>query len=365
MSDLPKSSAEIGAAWLNEVLSEQARGGATVDGVSVEVIGEGVGFLGEVARLTLSYESPTPESTRSIISKMPTTNEGFKHLGLMLGFYQKESGFFKEVASEIKLRIPGCYLNVAENDSDYLLLLEDLAPMRPGNQLASCTLAEAELALAAAAQLHARWWEDPQLEEFASWLPSPGGPYFDILEGAYHGALAPFHEKFGYLMTPEIEALADRAASDYTAMLEAGGGRRPHTFIHGDFRLDNMMFGDRPEDPPFALLDWQLPFKANPMWDVVYFLAGNFDPAWRQANEDELILGYHRSLVEGGVTGYSLDDCRQDYRAAGLILLGYLVTGANDVDLDTLNDRGREVIETMFTRYATAIVDLGSARFLG
>ncbi|MEZ5229166.1 MAG: hypothetical protein R2710_21605 [Acidimicrobiales bacterium] len=112
------------------------------------------------------------------------------------------------------------------------------------------------------------------------------------------------------------------------------------------------------------MLDWQLPFQANPLWDVVYFLGGNFEPAWRRTHEDELLVRYHQVLVANGVEDYSLEHCREDYRAAGLVLLGYLVTGANDVDLDTLNDRGRELIETMFTRYSTTILDLGSADFL-
>jgi hypothetical protein len=44
--------------------------------------------------------------------------------------------------------------------------------------------------------------------------------------------------------------------------------------------------------------------------------------------------------------------------------MGHLVTGTADVELDTLNDRGRELNETMFHRSSTTITDLGSADFL-
>ena len=139
----------------------------------------------------------------------------------------------------------------------------------------------------------------------------------------------------------------------------------PHTAAHGDFRLDNMMFGSDPAaDPSFALLDFQLPFQANAMWDVVYFLAGNFAPEWRRRHQDELLAFYHGRLVTGGVENYSLEQCREDYRAAALVLLGYLVTSAADIDLETLTVRGRELIETMFNRYGTAIDDLGAADFM-
>lgn len=365
MSDLPGSSAAISAGWLNEVLDEYLGGGGRISAVETEIIGEGVGFVGEVARLTLSYDGePDAAAPSSLISKMPTTNEGFHAIGMMLGLYQKEAGFYQEVAPEITVRIPRCYANLTDGEAHFILLLEDLAPMRPGNQLASATVEEARLALAAAAQLHARWWEHDKLESFSSWLPTPGSPYFEMLKGAYIGALGNFERVFGHLITPDIAALANRGAEDYERMMDAGVGRRPYTFVHGDFRLDNMMFGDGPETAPFALLDWQLPFRANPLWDVVYFLGGNFEPEWRRQHQDELVAGYHQGLVDGGVENYSLDQCREDYRAATLVLLGYLVTGANDIDLDTLNDRGREVVETMFLRYSIALTDLGAAEFL-
>ncbi|MEZ5229167.1 MAG: hypothetical protein R2710_21610 [Acidimicrobiales bacterium] len=126
MNALPTSSQAITVDWLNIALSDEVRDGARVTKVDAEVIGEGVGFIGEVARLTLTYDAPTPSSTTSMISKLPTTNEGFKHLGLMLGFYEKESGFFRDVAPEIQLRIPACFHNAA-HDNDFILLLEDLA----------------------------------------------------------------------------------------------------------------------------------------------------------------------------------------------------------------------------------------------
>ncbi len=365
MTTAALDTSQITAEWLNNVLSDDVRGGATVIGVEAEVIGEGVGFLGEVARLTLTYDAPSASSTTSMIAKSPTTNEGFKSIGLMLGFYEKESGFFREVAPDIRIRIPECFHNYSANGTDFMLLLEDLAPMRPGDQLASCSLAEAESALSTAAKLHARWWSHPRLEEMSSWLPATDGAYVDILKGAYLGSLEKFHEEFAYLVTPEIEALADRGGENYEAMMAAGVGRLPHTFIHGDYRLDNMMFGDDPGVDSFAVLDWQLPFKANPMWDVVYFLGGNFAPEWRREHQDALVEGYHAVLLANGVADYSLTQCREDYRACGLVLLGYLVTGALDIDLETLNERGRELIETMFNRYTTTISDLGSDEFLG
>ncbi|MBE0608659.1 MAG: hypothetical protein IH609_04720 [Dehalococcoidia bacterium] len=48
---------------------------------------------------------------------------------------------------------------------------------------------------------------------------------------------------------------------------------------------------------------------------------------------------------------------------ANLLNIG-IVTGAADVDPETLNDRGRELMDTMFSRYAEAVLDLESAEFV-
>ena len=365
MARIPATCADIDAAWLNEVLSHDVRGGGTVTAVGVEVIGEGVGFLGEVARLTLSYDATAGGGVASVIAKLPTANAGFRHIGLMFGFYRKEHGFYAEVAQQVQLSIPRAYHNAADVEAgEYVLLLEDMAPRRPGNQLAGCTLEEAELALQEVAGFHATWWEHPKLDEFSTWLPGPDDPYFALLEAVYQDALPKFADAFGYLVGDRIVELAGRYSGMYAEAVQRGVGRLPHTFIHGDFRLDNMMFSGSGDELQFCLLDWQLPFKANPMWDVVYFLAGNFEPQWRRDHQHQLLHRYHDALVAAGVSGYPFEQCEEDYRAAGLVLLGYLVSGAADVDLATLNDRGRELIETMFTRYALAIEDLGSASFL-
>lgn len=364
MPTLPTTSAQITADWLNEVLPDEQRGGARIVTVEPAVIGEGVGFLGEVARLTLGYDDPANGSVRSLISKMPTDNEGFKSLGMMLGLYAKESGFYRDAAHHMQVRVPGCYANLVDDDNNFVLLLEDLAPMRPGNQLASCTLDEAKMALAEVAKIHAHWWEHDRLPEFESWLPGTDGPAFEVFKGGFLGGVEKFHSDFAHYVSDDVVALVDRIAADYDSMTANGPGRSPHTLVHGDFRLDNLMFDDSSTPPSIAILDFQLPFRANPLWDVVYFMAGSFTPEWRRTHQDELLGGYHAALVAGGVTNYSLEDCNTDYRAAGLVLTGYLVTGAADIDLSTIDDRGRRLIEMLFTGYGVAIDDLGSAEFM-
>ena len=69
MHVLPATTEGITGDWLNQVLSDDVRGGAQITDVTSELIGEGVGFLGEVARLTLTYDSMESNSrTRSALN---------------------------------------------------------------------------------------------------------------------------------------------------------------------------------------------------------------------------------------------------------------------------------------------------------
>ena len=54
---LPATSDDITVAWLNDVLGETGVfQDTTVRSFERQVIGEGVGFVGELSRLTLTYE---------------------------------------------------------------------------------------------------------------------------------------------------------------------------------------------------------------------------------------------------------------------------------------------------------------------
>jgi hypothetical protein len=355
---IPTSSSEIDAAWLNAVLPDEVRDGGCVAGVSAENIGDGLGLLGEVARLTIRYDDGAgPRAVTSMIAKLPTSIEGMRRLGNSFGVYRKEHLFYEQVAPRVNISVPTAFVNLGDPERDaYVLLLEDMAPRRCGNQLASCSWSDAVVAIGELARFHASWWEHPELESFAG--------DWQMARRVYVAALPELRRSFASLVGDQVLALAERSVDRWDDAVAAGAMRGPHTLIHGDFRLDNMMFRDHEGGTEFTLLDWQLMFRASPMWDVVHFLAGNFEPAWRRRHQSELVRIYHDALVGNGVTDYSFEQCWQGYRANGLVLLAYLVNLAGHIDLETLDGRGRALCELVFRRYATAVDDLGSASFL-
>lgn len=357
MSSIPRSVAGITAEWLNGALDDRTRGGATVTGVRAQNIGDGIGFLGEVARLHLTYDRDAPGAVTTMIAKTPTVVDELRHLGSLFGFYEKEHAFYAHLAASIEIDVPRAHCNLGDPAAgDYVLLLEDLGHMRAGDQLESCQLDEAIDVLRRIAHLHAAWWESPRLDDHASWLPTVGSPYFAMVKGAFIDSVSRPGDLAAFL-PPWVFELAARMVDQYDDWLERAAGKRPHTLIHGDFRLDNMMFGRDGDPRGFVLLDWQLPMRLNAMFEVMYFCAGSLGTDVRRLHERRLVAEYHDALVAGGVTSYTADDCWRDYQATSISMLGYVMPLVADVQLEHLNERGQRMMTTLMERYVAAIDD--------
>ena len=81
MSDheIPTSLAAITPAMMTEALRANGFDDAEVASIDVERIAVGEGFLGELARLSLSYGAGSGPATA--IGKIPTTDSGLKPIG--------------------------------------------------------------------------------------------------------------------------------------------------------------------------------------------------------------------------------------------------------------------------------------------
>jgi len=363
-SELPLTSDEITAEWLNRALSDAGvLNGATIGSFEREVIGGDVGFVGELSRITLRYDEPVAGVPVSLIAKLPTQIEAVRNISLAFGFYEREVRFYQDLAEHIGVRTPRCYLSAMEPASGrFVLLLEDLAPGRGGDQLASCALDEAKLILGEVAKLHAQWWNSPRFAEFP-WLPTIDDPLLtQVLSVVYQQSWPFFVEQFAGQLPDAIFDIGERFGKSFTTLVDSLKPR-PSTLVHTDFRLDNMFF-DLADGSPFALIDWQLVQRGLGTGDVAYFLAGNFPIDIRRGHQTDLLHIYHDALLSHGVTDYDFEECLEDYRRAALFMMIFLVTGREQVDMNAYGDRAQTLIDTMMERYTTAILDLDAAEFL-
>jgi len=365
---IPKTSDDITVEWLNEAIADSGvNGGATVRSISKERIGEGAGFVGTLNRVTIEYEGDAPASApRSVIVKIPTDDEAFRNLAMLLRLYERESNFYEQVAPDIDVSMPKAYYNAADpSTQSFVLVLEDIADGRVGDQLASCTVDEARLALQEIAKLHAAWWDSPRLAEL-DWIPSVTDPaYAGLVKGLFQGGWQAFLQKQGNELPAYPEELVDlarRFGEHFDELVEElKKGHR--TISHSDFRLDNMLFDAGP-DRPIVIIDWQLSQSDGGMLDVTYFLGGNLNVEARREHGEDLVRAYHDALLANGVKDYPFDECWRDYRLATTILFVFMVANQDQVNLNDYNERGQNLFQAMFERFSAAILDANVGEFL-
>jgi aminoglycoside/choline kinase family phosphotransferase len=268
--------------------------------------------------------------------------------------YAKEVAFYGELAGLLPVSTPRCHhAAIAADAASFTLVLDDLAPARPGDQIAGCPVDHAEAALVNLAGLHGPTWGDTDLAA-RPWLSGDPALTAEMLAPVIELAADQFAERFAGELTP-----AEQHVLDASSRLLAGWVLEPSetvAVIHGDYRLDNLLF---PVGGPsgVSVVDWQTVSAGPPGRDVAYFLGTCLDVDDRRRHERDLVASYHRALGTHGVAGYPLELCFEDYRRGMLhgpliILLGRLTA--------TATERGDEMFLAMWRRCAAAIDDLGT-----
>ena len=307
MANFPTQPADVTAEWLTDRLRETAAiGDAMVSKVDWEPIG--TGQVGDSARFHLTYDRPCAGPS-TVAGKFPAADQASRGTAAAFGLYAKEVGFYRELAPQLDIRVPGVIAaELAPDGVEFVLIFEDLGPCRGGNQLDSCSLADARQAMVQAAGLHAPSWNKAAITGL-DWLqPRPG--QVDQIKALYGNAQAIFRERYADLLEPEFMAMCDELNEGRDAWF--GQERGTKCLIHGDFRLDNMLFDVQGGAEPIAVVDWQTVAVGNALTDVGYFLGTGIGNALREAHEGELLDLYCAEMTARGVP-LSRDAVWDDY----------------------------------------------------
>ncbi len=326
-------------------------GGARVD--SLEVAQVGTGQIGTCYRLRPSGEEGLPAS---VLLKLP--DPGSREL--LAGAYRMELMFYERIAPTLACRVPAVHgARIEEESGHFVLLLEDLAPLEQGDQVAGATPAQVRDAAVNLAGLHGpRWCDESLLELPGLSLNDPEST--ELLEEMYPSTMELFLEGLGDLVD-DATARTLRACVPPTRDWLLARGER-FGLVHGDYRLDNLMFTPGGGPGEVAALDWQTLSLALPARDLAYLVATSLDPEERRACEEEVVAAYHARLVALGVEGYDLATCWDDYRFAQLQAP---LVAAFGCAYGTRTERGMSMFAAMARRSAAAIDDLGTLGLLG
>ncbi|WP_413768158.1 phosphotransferase family protein [Rhodococcus pyridinivorans] len=319
--------------------------GGTVRTVQVERIG--TGQIALCYRLVLTGD----DVPSSLVAKLPSPDPGTRRM--LAGAYRGEARFYSDIEPSVAVRTPTCYHAASGEDGEFTLLLEDAAPARPGDQLAGCTVDEAHDAVRNLAGLHGPRWCAPDLHE-SDWLTTTDAEQARILAELYGPAIETFLDGLGELIGADDRDTL-RACAELTEEWVLARSDR-FALLHGDYRLDNLLFPPGGESGVVAV-DWQTLTVGLPARDLAYFVGTSLAPAVRREHEQALVSTYHRALLCHGVEGYGLQQCWDDYRFA--MLQGPLVA-VFGCAYGTRTERGDRMFAVMVERSCTAIRDLDS-----
>jgi hypothetical protein len=346
IADTPE---QLTPAWLTEALAGVLDGGA-VTAVSPTPVG--TGQMCDSVRLALTYDGPVPEGApASVIAKLPAADPQSRATGLALRSYETEVRYYQQLAPTLGIRTPRAFhADIDVTTGSFVLLLEDLAPARQGDQLAGCTLPEAEAALDQLVGLHAPRWADPALGEL-EWLVRDPEASRTFMLGLLPNLWAGFTERYADRLGPEVHEVGGGVLVGLERYLDDGS---PRTVTHGDYRLDNLLFGGPAEAPTVAVVDWQTCALGNALSDVAYFIGAGLLVDDRRPNEEALVRRYHDRLVAAGVE-LAWQDCWRSYRRG--TVAGVIMALAASM-LVARTERGDDMFMVMAERHARHALDV-------
>lgn len=353
----PASPHSIDAAWLTARLRDAGHRAATVRAFTAERIG--TGQVGMCIRYTLDLDGADDSTPRTLVGKFASDDPTSRQTGVLLKNYIKEVSFYRELVDRLSISTPRCYHSDIDGEGpDFVLLLEDMAPAQPGDQLKGCSAEVARAAVLELVGLHAPSWRDASLRG-RDWLGEPTEITAQLGRMLYKANLPGFLDRYGA-----------RLASDEAAIIEAVGDSTGPPFlmlgdawslVHIDYRLDNLLIDSTATPPRITVVDWQSVTLGRPLSDVAYFLGAGMVPADRRACEEEIVRAYHGAMRDAGITDYPWDNCWQDYRTG--TISGFAVTVIASMMVQQ-TARGDDMFVAMASRHARHAIDLGAAELL-
>jgi hypothetical protein len=351
--DFPRRPESITGEWLGAVL------GAEAPPEIVERRAVGTGQMSASIRFGMRWPAGV-DAPASVVCKLPSSDARSRETGRAMRTYEVEVSFYRELAGTVRIRTPACHFAALDPEThEFLLVLEDLAPARQGDQLAGCTPTEAGLAMDELANLHAPRWAD-RAAAALPWLNRNSTASLREGTGVLPALLPGFLDRYADRLAPEHVRMAEAFVPRLADWFD--GRREPFAVQHGDYRLDNMLFGTEEDDPSLAVVDWQTTAWGPPLADAAYFLGAGLLTEERRRSEAELLRRYWDGLRAGGVQDFSWERCWTEYRRhapAGLLM----AIGASMMVERTA--RGDAMFVAMARRHADQMLDLDSLALLG
>jgi len=330
----------------NEITSILKSNGydAVVTDFTTKIIG--TGQMGQNIRFDLTYADAksAAKGPDAVVGKFPSPSSEFRET--VKSAYLNEINFYRLIRPGVDMQTPDILAtSIDEETGDFVLLMEDLAPAEQGDQIRGCTVEQATTAVSELAKLHGPNWGKESLKSYAWLNGTDDAPIVPV--DLFKELWPAFKERYADRITTREVELGEALAANVEAYAEPFAG--PRCAIHGDYRLDNMLFGGPSGGYPLAVVDWQTLAYGSPIQDLAYFMGTSPLPEDRARVERDLLMTYLEGLKHYGVSDYPFDHLWADYRRYSWA--GYLMAIIASI-LVVRTDRGDDMFMAMAKRSA-------------
>lgn len=354
MAMIPVSVSDITPEWLNDVLPDDF---GTVVAMSWEDLGEGVGILGEVSRIHLTY-ADGHSGPATVIAKCQSSAPENIFLCQAMGFYDREVNFYREAGSSLPVPVPRCvHADIAAESVPFVLLIEEIPDVTVMDQIEGAGIDQTRAVFAALATLHAHFWESDELYGF-DWLPPMNNDLYKGSAAMAAQRMEPFRAQWQGAVDDATLDAVEAFIPQYPDFLDWAVAQGNQTLAHTDARCENYLFG---ADGDLTMIDFQFLTRFWGAFDIANWLGASLTTDDRRAHERELVADYHAGLVANGVRDYSLEQLWEDIRACLVVHAFAMVVTS---DLDGANERGARLLTAMLERVFAMATDHDIAGFL-
>ncbi len=273
---------------------------------SAELLDRSSGTTGR-ARFALRGDPALPAT---VFVKLAPFDEKQRAFVTQVGMGVTEARFYRDLASDVPVRVPRAYFAETEGDQ-YVMVLEDLEASGcrfPNPKDADIEFRARDIVEQLAA-LHAHYWESPRFDEEGdlAWLAKrgtgDGGGGSTFIQMAV--------DTLGPQLGPEFARIADLYLAR-TREIVSLWNERPRTLVHGDPHMGNL-FVDEQAGSRTGFLDWAVISRAPGMRDVAYVLCNSVPADVRAAGEKDWLTRYCARLGAAGLQ-FAFDDAWRQYR---------------------------------------------------
>jgi len=349
---------DITARWLGERLEAHGYDNVRIDGFEAMPIG--TGQLARTIRFSLQLRDADDSVPRSVVGKFPSEDPTSRATASG-GLYSNEVGFYKDLKPLVSIRTPECYhAEIDDAGAEFVLLLEDLSPAEPGDQIAGCDSTIARAGVLELAGLHAPTWNQSE-HSHLSWLSKgTGAEQIGHIHQLFQQCLPGFLNSYQAQLDAAIVEIFEQVASatNYASQFAQSNAA---CLTHCDYRLDNLLIRKGSAPVTLYAVDWQTVAPGNPLSDVALFVGGSLQPDERNANEQQIVRDYHGKLIELGVADYDWQRCWTDYRLSAFS--GFMTAVCASM-MTERTDRGDKLFTTMAHRHARHARDLDAQALL-